>query len=61
MTAKKNKVVFKKDESCNMLSVWINDECWYEGNYWDFDFMDDVPTLLDVLGIENEEENYTYN
>lgn len=60
MAAKKNKVVFKNDESCEMLEVWINGKCWATGNYWDFNFLSDVPELLDALGIDNEQEDYEY-
>lgn len=53
-------VEFRVDESCEMLAVYIDGKCWREGNYWDFDFVRDVPSLLDKLGIENYEEEYSY-
>lgn len=57
----KKSVLFRKDEECEMLQVYVNDKLWREGNYWDFNFAEgDVLDLLDKLGIENSEETYSY-
>jgi len=58
--SKSVEVEFRLDASCEMLAVYINGKCWREGNYLDFDFVRDVPSLLDKLGIENYEEEYSY-
>lgn len=57
----KKSVLFRKDEECEMLEVYIDGKLYYSGNYWDFDFASgDVRDLLDKLGIENSEETYSY-
>lgn len=57
----KKSVLFRKDESCEMLEVYVDGKLWREGNYWDFNFAEgDVLDLLDKLGIENSEETYSY-
>ena len=53
-------VLFRKDEDCEMLEVYVDGKLWRQGNYWDFDFERDVHYLLDKLGIENSEETYSY-
>lgn len=57
----KKSVLFRKDESCEMLEVYVDGKLWREGNYWDFNFAEgDVLDLLDKLAIENSEETYSY-
>jgi len=53
-------VHFLRDKDCDMLKVIINGKVWREGNYWDFDFQSDVPDMLDAMGTENYEQDYTY-
>ena len=53
-------VNFRIDKDAEMLVVEINGEVWMEGNFWDFDFVSDVPRLLDKLGVENYEEDWVY-
>lgn len=54
-------ITFRVDNDCEMLEVLIDGKVWREGNFWDFDFVQDVPALLDKLGIVNDEEDYTYD
>ena len=56
----KKSVLFRKDESCEMLEVYVDGKLYDSGNYWDFDFVRGVPKLLDELGIQNSEEDYYY-
>ena len=53
-------VLFRKDESCEMMEVYVNGKLYDSGNYRDFDFVTGLPHLLDELGIENYEEEYSY-
>lgn len=55
-----SRVVFRKDEDCEMLELYVDGKLWRTGNFWDFNFENDVPDLLDLLGIENSEEDYSY-
>lgn len=56
----KKEVMFRVDNDSEMLEVYINDDCVMSGNFWDFNFVTDVPSLLDKLGIINYEEEYSY-
>lgn len=56
----KKEVLFRVDNYSEMLEVYINDDCVMMGNFWDFNFVTDVPSLLDKLGIINYEEEYSY-
>ena len=56
----KKEVLFRVDNDSEMLEVYINDGCVMSGNFWDFNFVTDVPSLLDKLGIANYEEEYSY-
>ena len=53
-------VLFRKDKYNEMLEVYVNGKLYDSGNYWDFDFVTGLPHLLDELGIENYEEEYSY-
>lgn len=53
-------VLFRKDKYHEMLEVYVNGKLYDSGNYWDFDFVTGLPRLLDELGIENYEEEYSY-
>lgn len=56
----KKEVLFRVDNDSEMLEVVIGGEVWLSGNFWDFDFVRDVPNLLDKLGVDNYEEDYSY-
>lgn len=56
----KKEVLFRVDNDSEMLEVYINDDCVMSGNFWDFNFVTDVSSLLDKLGITNYEEEYSY-
>lgn len=51
-------VKFRVDEMSEMLEVYIDDKVYMTGNFWDFDFVRDVPDLLDKLGVSNHQEDY---
>lgn len=53
-------VTFRKDEDCEMLEVYIGGEHWRTGNYWDFNFVEDLPEILDALGVANFQEDFSY-
>lgn len=53
-------VTFRTDYDSEMLEVLINGKVWLAGNFWDFDFVRDVPDLLDKLGVINDQEDYNY-
>lgn len=54
-------VKFRVDDDSEMLEVWIDGECVNEGNFWDYDFVRDVPDLLSKLGLDVEVEDYEYD
>jgi len=56
----KKEVLFRVDNDSEMIEVVIGGEVWLSGNFWDFDFVRDVPNLLDKLGVDNYEEDYSY-
>ena len=56
----KKEVLFRIDNASEMLEVVIDGELWCDGNFWDFDFVRDAPSLLDKLGVDNSEEYYSY-
>lgn len=51
-------VKFRVDEMSEMLEVYIDGKCIREGNFWDFDFVNDVPDLLEAVGVKFESEEY---
>lgn len=55
----KKEVLFRIDNDSEMLEVVIDGVVWLSGNFWDFDFIRDAPSLLDKLGINNSEEYYS--
>lgn len=57
---KQKSVLFRNDEDCEMLEIYIDGKLWRAGNYWDFNFPSDVVELLDKLGVDNSEEDYSY-
>lgn len=44
-----SKVIIEKDESSEMLSIFINDVQSFYGNYWDFDRPEDIIKLLNSI------------
>lgn len=57
----KNKsVLFRVDDSSEMLEVYIGDKLWRVGNFWDFDFVEDAQALLEKAGVEVDSEDYNY-
>lgn len=55
----KKEVLFRVDNDSEMLEVVIGGEVWLSGNFWDFDFVRDAPSLLDKLGVVNYEEEHS--
>jgi hypothetical protein len=53
-------VLLKTDDSSEMAELYINGKLWREGNFWDFNLIEDLPSILEKLGIDCEEENYEY-
>ena len=53
-------VTLRTDENSEMAQLYINDKLWREGNFWDFNFIQDIPFLLSKLGIDCVEEDYEY-
>lgn len=54
-------VKFRVDDNSEMLEVYIDDKLVNEGNFWDYDFVRDVPSLLSKLGFDIEVEDYEYD
>ena len=54
-------IKFRVDDMSEMMEVWIDGKRVNEGNFWDFDFVRDVPDLLHTLGIKVEVEDYEYD
>ena len=54
-------VTFRQDDNCEMLEVYVDGEHWRTGNYWDFNFENDVPDLLKELGVKVNTESYNYD
>lgn len=54
-------VKFRVDEMSEMLEVYIDGKQVREGNFWDFDFVNDVPDLLKAVGVKFESEEYEYD
>jgi hypothetical protein len=54
-------VKFRVDDLSEMLEVYIDDKCVRNGNFWDFDFVNDVPDLLKTLGVPVTVEEYEYD
>jgi hypothetical protein len=52
-----DKVDFLVDNNSEMLEVIVNGRTVAFGNFWDFDYMRDVPSLLRELGINVEVKN----
>jgi len=52
-----DKVDFLVDKNTEMLEVLINGRTIAFGNFWDFDYVRDVPALLRELGIKVEVKN----
>ena len=53
-------VTFRVDDNSEMVEIYIDNKFWQSGNFWDFDFVRDVPDLLDKLGVKNYQEEYSY-
>ena len=53
-------VTFRMDVHSEMLEVLIDGVLWREGNLWDFDFLQDTPSLLKKLDVKYTEEDYEY-
>jgi len=53
-------VLLKTDDGSEMAELYINGKLWREGNFWDFSLIEDLPSILEKLGIDCEEENYEY-
>lgn len=54
-------VKFRVDDLSEMLEVHIDGKCVREGNFWDFDFVNDVPDLLQSIGVQVQLEEYEYD
>jgi hypothetical protein len=50
------KVTIKRDESCEMMEVWVDEDEYMTGNYWDFSTEDwlDLLRKLDVKVVEKK-------
>lgn len=56
---KSPKITIKRDESCEMMEIMIDDKEWGNGNYWDFSTEDWIE-LLRKLGFKVVEKKYKY-
>lgn len=54
-------IKFRVDDMSEMLEVYIDGKCVNEGNFWDFDFVRDVPDLLHKLDVNVTVEEYEYD
>ena len=54
------KVQIFYDESCEMLKIDVNNECVFEGNYWDFHHRD-IALILKACKIKTEFKEYSYD
>ena len=54
-------VKFRVDDMREMLEVYVDGKCVNEGNFWDYDFVRDVPDLLSKLGVDVDVEDYEYD
>lgn len=55
-----SKVEILQDDECEMLKIKVNGIHFFEGNYWDFNLLLDLPSLLKQLDIEVIEKEYSY-
>jgi hypothetical protein len=53
-------VLLKTDDGSEMAELYINGKLWREGNFWDFSLIEDLPSILEKLGIECTEEDYKW-
>ena len=53
-------VLLKTDDGSEMAELYINGKLWREGNFWDFNLIEDLPSILEKLGIECTEEDYKW-
>ena len=52
-TEPKPTVVITNDSTCEMLRIMCDDDCLFEGNYWDFEQSDtSFKKLLEAVGCE---------
>lgn len=56
----KKSVLLRTDENSEILELYIDGKLWREGNFWDFNLIEDLPDILGKLGVDYDEETYEY-
>lgn len=54
------KVEFTIDPDCEMLEIFVGDEVFFYGNFWDFNRPYDIIAILKKLGHNVEVEQKAY-
>lgn len=53
-------VLIRQDHTYEMYEIVIDGRVVDDGNFWDFNFPDDLETILEKVGVSVSTEEYSY-